>query len=337
MTDRAAIRDVASLARVSVGTVSNVFNRPDLVAEETRQRVEAAVATLKYVRNESARQLRHGQSRTVGLIVPDIANPFFTDVARGVEDVTSEVGVLVIVCNSDLDAKKEARYLTMLAEHDVLGVLHVPVGSSRAPTRSLKERGVPVVLLDDKGPARGQCSVSVNDVGGGELAVRHLLELGHRRIGFVGHSADPAHQVIDRLRGGRRAMIIAGHSSDSLQLVSTPSLNVRGGIAAARALLRLRPSHRPSAVACANDLLAIGLLQELLSNGLRVPDDLAIVGYDDIAFAEASAIPLTSIRQPRHQLGRKAAELLLDEASNAQHRHSRFVFQPELIVRRSSA
>src|SRR6476620_7380028 len=130
MAERAGIRDVADMAGVSVGTVSNVFNRPEVVAASTRQRVEDAVATLKYVRNESARQLRSGQSRTIGLIVPDVANPFFTDVARGVEDVTSAAGVLVIVCNSDSGVEKEQRYLRMLAEHQVRGILHVPAGQN---------------------------------------------------------------------------------------------------------------------------------------------------------------------------------------------------------------
>ena len=318
-----------------MGTVSNVFNRPDRVAAETRRLVDEAVTALRYVRNESARQLRMGQSRTIGLIVPDVANPFFTDVARGVEDVTSEAGVLLIVCNSDGQADKESRYLTMMAEQHVLGVLHVPAGPSTAAVRQLNDRDIPMVLLDYKGSSKRQCSVSVNDVVGGELAIGHLVGTGHRRIAFVG-SGHPARQVDDRLAGARNALIAAGRSVDELQLLPTPSLNVDGGIAAARSLLALPRSKRPTAVACVNDLLAIGMLQELLRAGARVPDDVALVGYDDITFAGASAVPLSSIRQPRNQLGRRAAELLLDEAANDEHRHARVIFQPELIVRASS-
>ena len=154
MTDRPRIGDVARHAGVSVGTVSNAFNRPDLVADATLRRIEEAVDSLNYVRNESARQLRSGQSRTIGLIVPDVANPFFTDVARGVEDVTSAAGVLVIVCNSDSGVEKEQRYLRMLAEHQVLGILHVPAGQNGAPVRG-RDRRVPLVMLDHTGPARG--------------------------------------------------------------------------------------------------------------------------------------------------------------------------------------
>ena len=185
MLQRPDIRDVARRAGVSVGTVSNVLNRPDLVAEGTRQRVEDALAKLHYVRNESARQLRRGQSRTIGVIVPDIANPFFTDVARGIEEVSRRADALVIVCNSDNQAANETRYLQMLAEHQVLGVLHVPAGTSSTAISRLRERGTPVVLLDHRGRSRSQCSVSVDDVLGGEIALAHLLARGHRRIAFV--------------------------------------------------------------------------------------------------------------------------------------------------------
>lgn len=319
-----------------MGTVSNVLNRPEMVAEKTRRRVEEAVVELRYVRNESARQLRQGQSRTVGLIVPDIANPFFTDVARGVEDAVSASGAMVIVCNSDNDAYKEDRYLTMLAEQQVLGVLHVPLGKPSAAVSRFHDRGIPMVLLDYKGRSREQCSVSVNDVGGGQLAVAHLLASGHRMVAFIGAGDTPLRQVTDRLAGARRAMRAAGRPLQELHLFPTTTLNVEGGVESARALLRLPRRRRPTAAFCINDLLAIGMLQEFVTNGVRVPDDVAIIGYDDIAFASAAAIPLSSVRQPRNQLGRRAAELLIDEALGDDHVHSRLVFEPELIVRQSS-
>jgi LacI family transcriptional regulator len=336
MTPPTGIRDVAERAGVSVGTVSNVFNRPDVVAAGTRQRVEEAVAALRYVRNESARQLRMGQSRTVGLIVPDIANPFFTDLARGVEDVTSAGGALVIMCNSDDDSDKEDRYLTMLAEQQVLGVLLVPIASSAAAADRLNERGIPVVLLDYKGRRRHQCSVSVNDKAGGRLAVAHLLDGGHRRVAFVG-AESKLRQATHRLAGARQALVDAGRSGDELAVLPAPSLNVAGGVAAAAALLSLPKAARPTAVACVNDLLAMGMLQGLLRAGARVPDDVAIIGYDDISFAGAAAVPLSSIRQPRHDLGRRAAELLLEEATSEGHQHNRVVFEPTLVQRDSTS
>jgi LacI family transcriptional regulator len=336
MVQSAGIKDVAARAGVSVATVSNVFNRPEVVAEATRARVQRAVDELGYVRNESARQLRMGQSRTIGLIVPDIANPFFTDVTRGVEDATSAAYAMVIVCNSDDDPQKESRYVTLLAEQRVQGVLLVPVGGSQAATSRLRERDIPVVLLDSSGGSDDISSVSVNDVAGGRMAVAHLLASGHRRIAFLG-TGHEAPQAIDRLAGARQAFVDAGRSPDELLPLPASELNVDGGVRAALALLELGPRRRPTAVACVNDLLALGLLHSLVRGGVRVPEDVAIVGYDDIRFAEAAAVPLSSVRQPRHHLGRRAAELLLDECSRGSSEHERVVFEPELVVRASSS
>ncbi len=252
--------------------------------------------------------------------------------------MTSAAGVLVIVCNSDSGVEKEQRYLRMLAEHRVLGILHVPAGRDGTPTRRRHGRDgrVPLVLLDHTGPAKGACSVAVDDVSGGLLAVAHLLASGHRHIGFVGRVAAPPSQVTDRLAGARAALRAAGRPAANLRVLPTTSLTFEGGVDAGRALVAMPASKRPTAVACVNDLLAIGIMQQVLRSGLRVPDDIAIVGYDDIAFASAAAVPLTSVRQPRNLLGRRAAELLLDETTNPDHRHTSVVFQPELIVRDSS-
>ena len=160
----ASIREVAAHAGVSVGTVSNVLNRPDIVAEPTRSRVRDAIKQLGFIRNESARQLRAGRSRTIGLVVLDVANPFFTDVARGVEDEASESGLAVILCNSDDQETKETHYLELLEEHRVQGILITPVSADDERLALLQQRGTPVVLVDSRSPTRGQCSVSVDDV-----------------------------------------------------------------------------------------------------------------------------------------------------------------------------
>ena len=194
------IREVAAYAGVSVGTVSNVLNRPDVVAEPTRSRVQAAIKQLGFIRNESARQLRAGRSRTVGLVVLDVANPFFTDVARGVEDEASESGLAVILCNSDDQQTKETHYLELLEEHRVQGILITPVSGGYERLARLQRRGTPVVLLDSRSPTRGQCSVSVDDVLGGDIAVTHLLEARHERIAFVGGPMT-IRQVADRSEG----------------------------------------------------------------------------------------------------------------------------------------
>jgi LacI family transcriptional regulator len=331
-----SIRDVAAHASVSVGTVSNVLNRPEIVAQSTRDRVNAAIKALGFVRNESARQLRAGRSRTIGLVVLDVANPFFTDVARGVEDEASRSGLSVILCNSDEKLPKETRYLELLEEHRVQGILITPVAGADERLARLQSRGTPVVLLDSRSLTGNQCSVAVDDVLGGDMAVSHLLELGHERVAYVGGPFS-LRQVADRLDGAVRAVRRAGGTEDDLIRVETAALNVSAGQRAGADIAQLPARQRPTAAFCANDLVALGLLQEMTQRGLAVPDRLAIVGYDDIELAAAAAVPLSSVRQPRQQLGRTAAQLLIEEALVTDgHKHRQVIFQPELEVRRSS-
>jgi DNA-binding LacI/PurR family transcriptional regulator len=333
----ASIKEVARHAGVSIGTVSNVLNRPDLVSPSTRQRVIAAITELGYIRNDSARQLRAGRSRSIALVVLDLANPFFTDVMRGVEDVADAHAVMVMVCNSAESAARERRHLDLLEEQRVQGVLITPVDDGRnSRVEQLIGRGTPVVLVDRGSGQHNRCSVAVDDVLGGRLAGAHLAERGHRRMAFVG-GPFAIQQVADRHEGFAAALTEAG-GRPKLRVVSTPSLTVAAGRRAAAELADLPARSRPTAVFCANDLLALGVLQEMTRRGLGVPDDVAIVGYDDIEFAAAAAVPLSSVRQPREQLGRTAAQLLLEEVAEPDdHQHRHVVFKPELVVRRSSA
>ncbi|WP_422770570.1 LacI family DNA-binding transcriptional regulator [Plantactinospora sp. WMMC1484] len=331
-----SIRDVASQAGVSVGTVSNVLNRPDIVAASTRNRVLAAINELGFVPNDAARQLRRGRGRTLGLVVLDVANPFFTDVAKGVEDATGAAGMAVIFCNSDGDPVKESRYLDLLEEQRVQGVLITPVDDANERLVRLRERGVLVVLLDRRSTRPDVCSVAVDDRLGGELAMRHLVEAGHRRIAFVG-GPWRLEQVRDRYDGAQHALREAGLAEEHLRRFETPSPTVAAGRDAASRILGQPRSTRATAVFCANDLLALGVLQELTRQQVRVPEDIALVGYDDIDFAAAAAVPLSSVRQPRQRLGQTAARLMLDEANDPEnHRHQQVIFEPELVVRESS-
>ena len=322
-----SIKEVAQRAGVSLGTVSNVLNRPDMVAPATRQKVLDAIAALGYVRNDSARQLRAGRSRTIAVVVLDVANPFFTDVIRGAEEAAEARGAMVMVCDSGSDAARERRYLERLEEQRVQGVLITPIDEGPASRLDgLVARGTPVVLVDRVSGTRDWCSVSVDDVLGGRLAGEHLVATGHRRVAYVGGPASIP-QVADRLAGFTTA--VEGRAQ--LTVVTTSHLTVAAGRAAAATLV-----GTASAVFCANDLLALGVLQEMTLRGLRVPEDLAIVGYDDIEFAAAAAVPLSSVRQPRELLGRTAAELLLAETTDDAHEHRQVVFQPELVVREST-
>ncbi|PWW25026.1 LacI family transcriptional regulator [Geodermatophilus normandii] len=331
----ASIRDVAEHAGVSVGTVSNVLNRPEVVSGPTRERVLDAIAALGFVRNESARHLRAGHSRTIGLVVLDIANPFFTDVARGVDDVVDPAGLAVILCNSDDRPEKESAHLDVLAEQRVQGVLITPTAELSPHLESLRRRGIPVVLVDRRAPGPDQCAVAVDDVLGGRLAAEHLIERGHRRIAFIG-GASGLPQVQERHAGVAAAVREATGDGDALLVLSPEHLTVAGGREAAARIVGLPAARRPTAAVCANDLLALGVLQEMVRQGVRVPEDFAIVGYDDIDFAAAAAVPLTSVRKPRAALGSRAAELLLDEARGEGHAHVQEVFEPTLVVRESS-
>lgn len=339
-TRRRGIRDVAELAGVSIGTVSNVLNNPDLVATETRARVESAIEALGFVRNGSARQLRAGVSRTVGAIVLDIANPFFTEVARGIEDRLAEDDHILMLCSSDESPAKENRYLRQLEEQGVRGVLITPADRDLDRLVRTRDRGLRVVLLDRTSPTKDMCSVSVDDVRGGDLAATHLIAAGHRRFGLVNGSRT-IRQCADRRRGVRRALRAAGLSpDDALREATVATLNADGGEAALEELFgpTVRRGARPTAVVCANDLIALGVLRGLQCRGISVPDEVAVVGYDDVEFAAMLSTPLTSVRQPKYRLGRAAADLLLEEAGIPQHghEHRQVVFQPELVVRESS-
>jgi LacI family transcriptional regulator len=336
VSEPASVVDVAARAGVSVGTVSNVLNRPERVSPSTRERVLRAIEELGFVRNEAARQLRAGRSRIIGLVVLDVGNPFFTDLAAGAERVAAASNLSVVLCNSNDDVAREQHYLSMLKEQRAFGVLITPVGNRTATIEEIRRMGTPVVLVD-RGARRKQCSVSVNDRVGGELAASHLIEQGHQRIGFAGGPVS-INQVSQRLAGARTAVEAAGLPRESLTVLETPRMDVAFGRAIGEQLTALPPRRRPTAVFCANDLLALGLLQDTAQRGLSVPEDLAIVGYDDIEFAAAATVPLTSVRQPRARLGQAAMELLMEEATAGDsHRHRQIVFEPELVVRESTS
>ncbi|GGF37853.1 LacI family DNA-binding transcriptional regulator [Subtercola lobariae] len=331
-----SVRDVAALAGVSLGTVSNVLNTPDRVSPATQKRVLDAIEKLGFVRNDAARQLRAGRSRSIGLVVLDIGNPFFTDLAEGAEDRAAEAGFALLLGNSHGTAARETRHLELFEEQRVRGMLISPVGEIEPQLARLRSRGIPSVLVDRSIADQSFSSVSVDDVAGGMLAVNHLLDVGRRRIAFVG-GPTRIHQVSDRLEGASRA--ISAVTGATLEVLSTEALTVLEGRRIGAALVDRPPAVRPDAVFAANDLLATGLLQALtMLNGVRVPDDIALVGYDDIAFASTAVVALTSIRQPSALLGRTAVELLLAESEAAEgHEPRQVVFTPELVVRESTA
>jgi LacI family transcriptional regulator len=332
---RQTIREVAERAEVSLGTVSNVLNRPELVAEETRGRVLAAIDELGFVRNSAARQLRGIKSAAIALIVLDFDNPFFTEVARGVEHAAAQADHLVILASSGTAPSREDQALRLLEEQRVAGILMSPATSTPSPRlREIRSHGTPIVLLDRHRRRRDQCSVAVNDTSGGRQVGEHLLSLGHTRIGLINgpRSLKPCAE--------RREGLFSVLSANGVEIappheLETDAMTIEAGEAAMTELLT-RPKP-PSAVFCGNDLLAIGAERAALAHDLRIPEDVAIVGYDDIRFAATSLVPLTSVRNPAYELGYQAAKLLIEEATDgAQHRHQNVLLEPELIVRAST-
>ncbi|MFB4305503.1 LacI family DNA-binding transcriptional regulator [Actinomadura sp. GTD37] len=336
-----SIREVARRAGVSVGTVSNVLNRPDLVAEATRDRVRAAIEELGFVRNETARRLRRGPERTAGefgdqprrafgIVVEDLANPYASDVARGAEAALNAAGHDALWLSSDQSPAKERRSLELLEEQRAAGVLIIPVGGNPGDLSRLRAAGMSVVVIDRD--ASEACSARVDHVAGGEIAAAYLLGIGRERIVFVTGVPEPL-PCVDRRDGAARTIVEAGLREP--RTLVQDALSPTEGQAAAHEVLAVSP--RPDGVFCANDLLAIGLINELTRLGVRVPDDIAVIGYDDIELAASAAVPLTTVRQPRRELGWEAAELALAEMSEGKsHQHRQVVQRPELVVRESA-
>ncbi len=330
-----SVRDVAVAASVSVGTVSNVLNRPEKVAPATVERVQAAIDELGFVRNDAARQLRAGRSRSIGLVVLDVGNPFFADIARGAEARAAEDGMTVLLGNADEQAGREASYLDLFREQRVNGVLVTPVGEDLHVLERLRDSGIPVILVDREAPDGAFGWVAMDDVEGGHLAASHLLDRGRRRLAFVGGPRS-IRQVGDRLAGAQRA--VDERPDATLEVLDMPALSVLQGRAAGEQLMARPPAERPDAVFAANDLLAVGVLQALaLIGDVRVPEDIALIGYDDIDFAAAAVVPLSSIRQPARLIGSSAVDLLLQDLADPDGSHERAIrFRPELVVREST-
>jgi LacI family transcriptional regulator len=327
----ANIEDVARLAGVGRSTVSNVINRPEIVAPTTRERVTAAMDMLGYVPNESARVLAGGMGRFIGMVVHDAGNPFFGQIARAVESIALDRDYVVMLTSTGAEPTREDNALRLLMRQRAQGVLLTTTALRATAIASLRKIGTRVVLLDTPG-GEDECSVSVDDVDGGRLAGRHFLDCGYTRIAFAGRPRQTT-QHADRLAGLRDALVAVGLS---VQEVEVANDDVASGREVA-ASLAAGDLSSPLAVLCGNDLIAMGIMFGLQERGVRVPDQVAICGYDDIDLAQHLAIPLTTVRQPMDELGRAAFELLLDEVSGKGHTHRAERFAPELVVRHSTA
>ncbi|MFF1879786.1 LacI family DNA-binding transcriptional regulator [Leifsonia sp. NPDC058230] len=333
MAKNVTIKDVAVLAGVSLGTMSNYINGTKTVSAETRARIDRAIEDTRFVPNRAVRTLRGNRTHTLGLLVPDAANPYFTEIARGVEDVARSRGYVLVYCDTAGDPVRQGVYVRNLAEMRVGGLIIASATAEPPDLGDLESLGTPIVVLGHEGMALNSSSVSVDQHQGGFLAMKHLLDLGHKRVLFAG---GPGGDLVMKARfeGATLAIKAAGEDPEMLHRADASGRTVRERSELADIIMAMQP--RPTAVLCGNDMIAIAIVNKLIRDGWSVPDDIAIVGYDDIDDAQLAVIPLTTIRQPAHEIGESAARLLFETADDPTRPQRQVSFTPELVVRGST-
>ena len=327
------IKDVARRSGVSPMTVSRVINESERVRPETRRRVERAIAELGYVPSRLARGLSRQRTGTLAVIVPDVANPFFTMVVRAAEEAARRAGYRVILCDTRADLGVERDVVEELIAHRVEGIVIAPVSDrSSAQLRRLDRFGVPCVLVDRTVPGAGYDAVLGDSLAGAQQLVEHLISLGHRRIGLIVES-DEVSTARDRRRGYEAALEAAGIPLDP-SLVVEAAVDPGGGSEGMRRLLELE--DRPTAVFTVNNLVALGAVEAVRAAGLEVPDDIALVCFDDIEYASRMYPFLTAMEQPAETFGSLATQLLVEriEGRGPARRHT-VVLPGEFVVRKS--
>lgn len=328
------MKDVAKRARVSVSTVSHVLNGTRKVSAATRGEVLAAVEELSYRPNLLAKGLKTRRTFTIGLLISDIQNAFFTSVVRGVEDVALSRGYHLFLCNTDEDASREDEYVTELAKKRVDGLMVAPSAPRDNHARRLRAEGVPFVFVDREVEGVEAGVVSVDNAMGTQLIAEHLVGLGHERIGMISGPLDKA-SGYERYTGLRGALSDLGAGLDDA-LVRFGDFRTSSGREGAEELMGL-PSP-PTALVTANNQMTLGALLAVAGMGLRVPADVSVVGFDDPEWAPITDPPLTTIAQPTYQMGVRAAEMLLDRIEDGSEQEpEKVLLEPWLIVRESTA
>lgn len=326
------IRDVAQRAGVAPITVSRVVNHDGYVSAETRVRVEAAIAELGYVPNRLARGLRSKRTYTLALVLTDITNPFWTTVARGVEDVAESAGFNVILCNTDESEEKQEKYLRVLLQKQVDGFIMAPASSTAEPVTLIQQQGAPVVVIDRQVPAVVDIA-RCDSEGGAYQLTQHLLALGHRHIAILS-GAPAVSTAADRVAGYRCALADAGLTVDEAYIFHR-EFTQSAGDAMARQAMALSP--RPTALFAVNNFIAIGAFRALQDLGMRVPEDVSLVAFDDLPPALMLEPFLTVASQPAYEMGRRATELLLQRLTgDAPEAYQHIVLPITMIVRQSS-
>jgi DNA-binding LacI/PurR family transcriptional regulator len=333
MTAPVTMRQIAERADVSIGTVSHVVNSTARVRPKLRERVLEAIRSLGFQPSALAQGLRTNRTRMLGMIIPDITNPFFPGVVRGAEDVAFRNSYRVVLCNTDNDPAKESLYFTELRSYRVAGLLIIPAaGSDIASALKPGNPGIPPTVCLDRRPEgwTGDSVVVANELGA-YRATKYLIEAGHRNLAVITGPTKLANSV-ERLKGFRKALKEAGLVLPP-EFVQEAAFDTRSGFQVAKRLLGMLP--RPTAIFACNDLMALGVLHALHELKLRCPEDLSLVGFDDLEFCEYTSPALTSVYQPGYQLGAAAANLLLERIKGLQDSPKRFMLDTELKIRHS--
>jgi len=327
----ASIKRVAARAGVSIATVSRVFAEHPAVSDALRQRVREAAHALNYRPSRAARALRAGTSQAIGVVIPDLENPFFTAVVRGIEGVLQAAGYTLLLANSDEDAARERRILETFRADSVAGVIFVPINGARHAYQDVLAPPLQAVAVDRSASSLRTDLVTVDNVGGTRRGVRHLLAKHHRAVALLGGPSRHS-TAKERERGYCDAMRDAGLPVRP-ELIYHGDFREGGGYRGMKALLAL--PRRPSAVFVANNLMTLGAFRALHEAGVRVPHDLALVGFDDMPWATSLNPPLTAVSQPSQEIGSSAADLLLDRIARPGRAVRHVMLDTALMVRDS--
>jgi DNA-binding LacI/PurR family transcriptional regulator len=331
----ANMKDIAKLARVSLGTVSHVLNNSANVRPPLRKRVMEAVETVGYQPSQLARGLRRDKTNVIGMVIPDITNPFFPAVVRGAEDIAFSNGYRLILCNTDNDHSKELVHLKELRTYLPAGLIVIPSNFSdlTAQAESYRRAGTGVVCVDRLPRNWAGDSVTANNEEGALAATRHLIQMGHKRLAMI---VGPQHltNAKDRLNGFKKALREA-RIHVSAEYIQETTFDKQGGYTKTMLLLRLIP--RPTAIFAGNDMMALGALRAIREAGLRCPEDISLMGFDDLDLAEAINPPLSSVSQSGYQLGTTAAHILIERLHGDKSPAKHIILKTTLSLRNSVA
>lgn len=326
----ATLREVAERAQVAISTVSAVINNSAPVSECTKQKVLKAIEALNYRPNRLARSLKTKQSFSVGVIVPHLTNPFFPEVVRGIESVARQHGYNIILCDTDENETTGVTSLNLLMEKQVDGIILIGGVIPKANILSLGSKVLPIVMIEEDYDIPWISTIMVDARKGAYDSVNHLINLGYKRIGYITERL-PKSKIQRRFEGYRLALRDGGIAFD-ISLVKGVSTTFEGGYKAMNSLLSME--EPPDAIFAYNDLMAIGALKSIHAMGLKVPDDIAVVGFDDIQAASFTSPPLTTVALPKHAMGIKAMQLIL-ELISGKGKHKKMLLPTKLVIRES--